>query len=51
MVELVEAGVLHFVGDVKNGLYRQTAIAVGDGIKAAMKINTRLRERETEKIR
>ncbi len=29
---------LHFVGDVKNGLYRQAAIAAGDGLRTAMEI-------------
>lgn len=37
-------GRLYFVGDVKRGDYRQSAIAVGDGIHAAMKIHRRLRK-------
>jgi len=35
---------LYFIGDVKNGRFRQTAIAVADGIRAAMKINEKLQE-------
>lgn len=41
--QLKNDGLLHFVGDVNNGRYRQTAIAVGDGIKAAMEIALCLR--------
>jgi len=40
---LEESGLLYQIGDVHNGLFRQTAIAVGDGIKAAMRI---INERE-----
>ena len=35
---------LHVIGDAKNGFFRQTAIAVGDGILAGMKIYHRLKE-------
>lgn len=35
---------LYFVGDVKRGIYRQAAIAVGDGIYTAMRIANILRK-------
>ncbi len=35
---LINSNKLYIVGDVKNGIFRQTAICVGDGIKTAMEI-------------
>jgi len=40
---LVEDGKLHLIGDVHNGLYRQTAIAAGEGLRAAMQIYAKVR--------
>ncbi|MFZ5857640.1 MAG: NAD(P)/FAD-dependent oxidoreductase [Chloroflexota bacterium] len=40
--ELVKSGRLFFIGDVKNELYRQVAIAAGDGLRAAMQIYARI---------
>lgn len=37
---------LYIIGDVKNKIFRQTAIAVGDGIKTAMKIALGERKKE-----
>ena len=45
-IQLENSGKLYYVGDVANGLFRQTGIAVGDGILAAMKIYKYLKENE-----
>lgn len=44
-IQLEGLGKLYFVGDVAHGLYRQTAIAVGNGILSAMKIYEQLMEK------
>ncbi|KAF0111646.1 MAG: FAD-dependent pyridine nucleotide-disulfide oxidoreductase [Chloroflexi bacterium] len=42
--DLQAQGLLYWIGDVQNGRYRQTAIAVGDGVRTAMQIYCRLKE-------
>ena len=40
--ELQEQKVLYLIGDLQNGAFRQTSLAVGDGIRAAMEIENKL---------
>jgi thioredoxin reductase len=42
--DLEKKGFLYFIGDVKNGIYRQSSIAVGEGVLTAMKIYQRIKE-------
>jgi thioredoxin reductase len=44
LAQLQEEGKLYLIGDLCRGRYRQTAIAVGDGLEAAMRIYRKLRE-------
>ncbi len=48
LAQLQEEGLLYLVGDVRRGRCRQTAIAVGDGVEAAMRIYRRLRGEDDE---
>ncbi len=41
-----ESSRMYLAGDVKNGIFRQIAIAVGDGIMSAMKIYKKIKEEE-----
>jgi thioredoxin reductase len=43
-VHLKRSGSLYYAGDVKNGFFRQTVIAAGDGLRAAMEISNVLLE-------
>ncbi len=43
LTSLEASGLLHVIGDVKNGKYRQASISVGDGVKAAMAIADKLK--------
>jgi thioredoxin reductase len=45
-VRLCEEGLLYLIGDVTRGQMRQTAIAVGDGVRAAIEISDKLRKRD-----
>jgi len=42
--QLEKEGLLYFVGDVVNGIYRQVAIAIGDGVRAALRICRMIKE-------
>ena len=42
--DLEKRGLLYFVGDVKNDICRQTSIAVGDGVRVAMRICASIEE-------
>jgi len=46
LAQLQEEGLLYLVGDVRGGRYRQVAIAVGDGLEAAMRIYEKLKLKE-----
>ncbi len=41
---LKASGKLYFIGDVRNGHLRQTGIAIGDGLRAAMQIYKTIKE-------
>jgi len=40
--QLEQDGRLYVIGDVKNGMVRQTSVAIGDGVKAAMAIKDQI---------
>ncbi|KAF1077967.1 NAD(P)/FAD-dependent oxidoreductase [Methanogenium sp. MK-MG] len=43
---LKDTGRIYMIGDVSNGICRQTAISVGDGVRAAMEIAMRMRDNQ-----
>lgn len=43
---LQEKGRLHFIGDVKNNLFRQASISAGDGVISAMKLHTTIMDKK-----
>ncbi len=44
--KLQKSHILYMIGDVKNKICRQAAVAVGEGIRAAMEIHKRIKGRE-----
>lgn len=40
--ELEKDGFLYFIGDIKNGKFRQTSISIGHGVKTAMEISEKI---------
>ena len=47
MDQLQEEGKIYLIGDLHNGQYRQTALAVGDGIRSAMDIGKSLEKEKS----
>lgn len=43
---LIKAKTLYIAGDIKNRIYRQTAICAGDGVKAGMQIYRKLKRED-----
>jgi thioredoxin reductase (NADPH) len=48
--DLIAKERLYLIGDVKNDIFRQTAIAVGDGVLAAMKLYQACKEENRAKV-
>ena len=45
--ELEKRNILFYIGDVKNGDHRQSAIACGDGMRAAMIISDEIKKQNS----